>query len=295
MKKLSLNLRLFDAAAGAQGAAAVGQGASNGVSNQQQAEKVLYGKQPQEPGAQEPGAGAGAEGSEGQEGVATQEEKQTLKDLISTNPELKNELERMMQSRVKNARAEVDQVSKHVQALDPILTTLYARYGVQDGDLAGLTNALNADSSYLEEEAELKGMTVEQLAYVKQLELKNMIAQRQYKQTQDQMYKQQLQQRWDAESEKVKEIYPDFDFASEVSSNENFAKLIRANFPIKDAYEFAHKEELEQAKQAAVATQMQKQVVSNIKARQERPNEAGLKGQQGFQIKSDPSQYTDKG
>lgn len=288
MKNSKLNLRLFDGAAGAPGAAPqAGAAASTGVSNPgQQADTILYGKQQGDTQPEE-------EGEEGEEGVATPE-KLTLKDIISTNPDIKNELERMIQSRVKNSKAEVDQATKQMQAFDPIMTSLYARYGVNDGDLEGLTNAINADNSYLEEEAEVKGMTVEQLAYVKRLEMQNMLSQRQQRVTQEQMIRQQLQTKWDTESQEVKALYPDFDFATEISSNEVFQKLIRSNLPVKDAYEFAHREELEQAKQVAVATEMQKQVVSNIQARQERPKEAGLKGQQGFQVRNDPSKLTPK-
>ena len=286
---LQLNLTLFDggAAAGAAAAAATGgEGttASNGVSSQQQ--QVLYGKQPQLEG----------QNAEGEEGKAepSEQPKATLKDIISSDPNIKQELERMIQNRVKNSKNELEQATKRMQSLDPIMATLYTRYGVQEGDIEGLTKALNQDVSYLEEEAELKGMTVEQLAYIKQLEMQNMMAKKQQQLTQDQLYRQQLQKKWDNESAIVKQLYPDFDFVEEISNNETFEKLIRSNVPVKDAYEFAHREELDKARQAAVAAEMQKQVVSNIKARQERPIEAGLKGQQGFQIKADPSKLTSK-
>ena len=281
-----LNLRLFDGgAAGAAAGGVGGEGAGNGVGNQTM-QSVVYGKE-----------GSLENGGQNNEGVANQEEtnnKVTLKSLLSTNPEIKTELEAMMQKRVKNSRAELEAANTRMQSLEPILTTLFARYGVQEGDLQGLTTALQRDTSYLEEEAELKGMTVEQLAYVKQLEAQNMLAQRQQRMSQEQMYKQQLQARWDNESMAVKELYPDFDFAAEINSNETFEKLIRANFPVKDAYEFAHRQEIEAAKQALTAAEMQKQITSNIKARQERPQEAGLKGQTGFIAKTDVSQLTSK-
>lgn len=281
MKKLKLNLCLFDggAAAGTGAAAPGAEGtAGNGVGSQQQ---VVYGKQQEE--------------TANQEGNPTpKEQKQTLKALIESDADLKAELETMMQRRVKNSKAELDAANSKMQALDPLLATLYTRYGVEDGNIQGLTDALNRDNSYLEEEAEMKGLTVEQLAYVKQLEMQNMLAQRQQQQTQAQMQRQYLQQKWDAESTEVKALYPDFDFVNEINSNPTFEKLIRANFPVKDAYEFAHREEIETARQAATAAAMQKQITSNIKARQERPQEAGLKGQTGFITKADPSQLTSK-
>lgn len=283
-----LNLRLFDGGA-ATGAAEGGEGAGNGVGNQNM-QNVVYGKSNSQ-------GDEGQEDSQNNEGVADQtkeENKVTLKSLLGTNPEIKTELEAMIQKRVKNSRAELEAANTRMQSLEPILTTLFARYGVQEGDLQGLTTALQRDTSYLEEEAELKGMTVEQLAYVKQLEAQNMLAQRQQRLSQEQMYKQQLQARWDSESMAVKELYPDFDFAAEINSNETFEKLIRANFPVKDAYEFAHRQEIEAAKQTLTAQEVQKQITSNIKARQERPQEAGLKGQSGFITKTDPSQLTSK-
>lgn len=287
MKLFKLNLKLFDGGAAGVGAASGVEGASNGVSGQEV--QVVYGKQAQPDGG-EPGETDKGEDKGKPEG----EKKTTLKDILKSNPDLKPEIERMMQNRIKNAKAELDNVSKQMQSYDPILTTLYARYGVEEGNLEQLQAALQKDTSYLEEEAELKGLTVEQLAYMKQLEMKSMMAEKQKQISQAELYKQQLQTRWQAESEQVKALYPDFDFAAEIGSNETFEKLIRANFPVKDAYEFAHKDEITQAQQASVAAETQKQVVSNIKARQERPTEAGLKGQQGFQVKSDPSQFSSK-
>lgn len=284
-----LNLRLFDGGA-ATGAAVGGEGAGNGVGSQTM-QNVVYGKSTQE--------NEGQEGGQNNEGVAdqtneTEQSKVTLKSLLNTNPEIKTELEGMIQRRIKNSKAELESANARLQSLDPILTTLFARYGIKEGDMQGLQTALQRDTSYLEEEAELKGMTVEQLAYVKQLEAQNMAAQRQQRLSQEQMYKQQLQARWDSESMAVKELYPDFDFATEINSNETFEKLIRANFPVKDAYEFAHRQEIEAAKQTLTAQEVQKQITSNIKARQERPQEAGLKGQSGFIAKTDPSQLTSK-
>ena len=108
------------------------------------------------------------------------------------------------------------------------------------------------------------------------------------------MLRQSLQARWTNESIEVKALYPDFDFETEINTNETFEKLIRANFPVRDAYEFAHREQLEQEQQAKIAAETQKQIAQNMRARQERPAEAGLKGQPGITFKSDPSKYTEK-
>ena len=301
MKKLNLKLNLFDAgaagaAAGAAGAAATGTAAgqkgatnaSNGVSTQtQQAEQVIYGKQHIE-GQQDNGDSA----NPGQQ--QQQQQQETLKSIMTNNPGVKAEIEAIVERRIKNSKAELDSMSRQMQALDPILTTLYARYGVQDGDTQALANALQKDTSYLEEEAEMRGLSVEQLAYVKKLEYQNMINQRQQLQTQEQMLRQSLQARWTNESIEVKALYPDFDFETEINTNETFEKLIRANFPVRDAYEFAHREQLEQEQQAKIAAETQKQIAQNMRARQERPTEAGLKGQPGITFKSDPSKYTEK-
>lgn len=280
-----LNLSLFDGGAAAPGAAAApggeGSTASNGFSTQEQAQ-IVYGKQAEEPS------------QEGQEGVANpnQEKKMTLKDIISSNPDIKAELEATIQRRVKNSKAELEAANRRVADVEPVLAMLYARYNVEDGDFTGLTNALSKDTAYLEEEAELKGMTVEQLQYVKQLEMENAKAKKQFQMTQEQMYREQLQQRWNQESIAVQQLYPDFDFVSEVQNNPEFEKLIRANVPVKDAYEFAHREEIAAAQQAAIAAETQKQITANLKAKQERPQEAGLKGQNGFIAKTDPSKLT---
>lgn len=296
MPKYIFNLQLFaeGGAGGEGGAGAPGAGeASNGVGSQQPT--VIYGKQEQAAETQPGEVGVGNPGEQpGEEEGAEQQKQATLKELLKSNPSYKQEVEQLIQNRVKNATSQKAQLEAELNAHNEIMLSLYARYGLQEGDKQGLQMALARDNSYLQEEADLKGIDVQQLAYIKQMEFENMKIKMQQKQSQEQQYIQQQQQKWNMESQACKEQYPDFDFIEEMG-NQDFVQLIRSGYPVKEAYEFAHRNEMLQSKIQQTAETVKQQVTSSIKSKQSRPQEnAATNLRPGMVVKSNPNEFDKK-
>jgi len=174
-------------------------------------------------------------------------------------------------------------------AQKPIIDMLMARYGVDD--VAKLNKALTEDAEYWERVAEEKGMTVEQYHAMQKLEQENAalkaIRDRQIGQ---QQYQQQIDT-WYKEAEKVKELYPSFDFKAE-AQNPEFLKLLRTGNSVEHAYKVLHFDELTNNAARVAAQTADAQAQARIKAKASRPSENGTSSQSAAIVKSDASSLT---
>ena len=287
-QRFKLNLQFFAEGAG-EGAAPSQATASNEVGTQT-APKVVYGKQVENVEVDDPQPQAQQEGAEGEQKEGEQSsDTLPLKELFNKYPNCKQEVESLIQNRIKNVNSKVAKLEGQLSSHNDLLTILYSRYNVEDGNLQGLQDALSKDLSYLQEEADLRGMDVKQLQYIKNLEAQNMRIQRQQQLAQEQQYIQMQQQKWLQEAEQCKAEFPDFDFMYELNNNPQFESMIRSGVPVLHAYKVAHMKEILEAEKQAAA----QQVTNNIKARQTRPVENAAKiNTRGVFAKTDPRKLT---
>ena len=173
-----------------------------------------------------------------------------------------------------------------LSAQKPVIDMLMQRYNITDGDMAKLQTALEQDDAYWEEAADKAGLTVEQYKAMQKLERENaeLKAIRQRQQGQ-QMAQQQMNQ-WYADAEKVKEIYPSFDFRTE-AQNKQFTDLLRARVPMQQAYEIIHMEEIKANTAKAAAQSAGQQMVAKIQSKASRPLENGTSAQSAAIVKND--------
>ncbi len=292
-----LNLHQFDegAAAGAAGAAAsagsegagqegAGEGtASMGISN---------------PGQE----GAGSEGSVSQDptkqggSAQPQPERLSFKDLLKQDEEYNREAQKMIQGRLRNISREKDNLQQQLNQANNCMNFLYARYGVQNGDYAGLQAALQKDTSYLEAEADMRGMTVEQLQYEKQLIYQNQQLMEQQRYYQDQMRIEAQQRQWREEEAEINKEFPglNFSFENEIASSPQFEDLIRSGVPMKYAFQEVHAEEIRKAREDAAIEAYKRQTAQSQKAGTNRPSEAGAKSTTPLPLKKDFSKMSDE-
>lgn len=176
--------------------------------------------------------------------------------------------------------------------LAPALELLGKKYGVDAKDVDKLVEAIKEDDSYYEQEAEKRGISVEQLKYLKKLEMEN----EQFRKAQEERTQKETAENiyanWLKESESVKQLYPQFDLRNEIK-NEKFLSLMKApGVDVRTAYEIVHKDELIAPAMQYTARQTAKQVTDNIKARGVRPVENGASSQGAAIVKTDPSKLT---
>lgn len=216
-----------------------------------------------------------------------EERRKAFNDLI--NGEYKDLYQENFQQVFDRRFKQVKGMEADLAAQKPILDMLKSRYGTDD--MAGLQKALTEDTEYWESIAEKHGMTVEQYHAMQKLEQENAelraIRERQIGQQQVQ---QQLDM-WYKDAEKVKEIYPSFDFRTEVQ-NPEFLGMLKSGVPVEHAYKMIHFDELTQNAARVAAQTADAQAQARIKSKASRPSENGMSSQSAAIVKNDVSTLT---
>ena len=309
IKLLEVDLHLFDGAAGGEGASAEGASSEGAMDSAPKAAKasghsrrsksgafdnVIFGKQGDDSADEgtDPAAGGNASGASADVSVTsnTKEERQKAFDsFMEENKDLYSE--RFQSDFNKRFQSEVKSNRDTLAAQKPILDMLLQRYGIKDGDMKSLQSALEEDHSMWEAAADEAGLTVEQFQRMQKIERENAelkaIRQRQYA---DQQAQKQMNA-WYAEAERVKSLYPSFDFQAE-TQNRAFTDLLKAGIGVQKAYELVHMDEIKEATARGAAKTASEQMTAKIKAKASRPTENGTSSQGAAIVKSDVHNLT---
>ena len=308
-KLLKVDLKLFDGAAAAPAGGDAGAGAQgaesalpkaeinsrNGSSRRSKAgafDNVVFGKQ-EDASATETAngsvAGSNGEGNANKSGISTTSDSLEAKraafdELI--DGEYKDIYAEKFQQAFNRRFKEAKGMEQSLNAQKPIMDILMQRYNIADGDVAKLQTAIEQDNVYWESAAEEAGLTVEQFKAMKKLERENAELQRMRQRQQGEQAAQQKLNAWYAESEKVKELYPSFDFKAE-AANPNFLGLLKSGLGVQQAYELMHMDEIK-ANAARVAAQTTgQQMAAKIQTKAARPKENGTSSQSAVIVKND--------
>ena len=186
---------------------------------------------------------------------------------------------------------EVKGIEADLAAQKPVIDKLMARYGVND--VAQLDKALTEDTAYWESVAEEHGMTVDQYLAMQKLERENAELRAIRKQQLGQQQFQQQIDTWYQEADRVKEIYPSFDFKKE-AQNPEFLKLLKNGNTVEHAYKVLHFDELTQNAARVAAQTADAQAQARIKQKASRPSENGTSSKTAVIVKNDVSTLTRK-
>jgi hypothetical protein len=132
-------------------------------------------------------------------------------------------------------------------------------------------------------------MSVEQYRTMRQLEAQNRRLQAAQRSQQAQFLAQRRYQQWQAEAAQLQQKYPQFNL-EEMQANDLFGLMLRNGYPMEQAFKACSTEYFA----AQAASQAEKAVTDNIKARGSRPTEAGANATPAFQVKDDVSKLSDK-
>ena len=158
-------------------------------------------------------------------------------------------------------------------------------------DVEKLKTALKEDTEYWEQVAEEHGMTVEQYHAMQKLERENAELRAIRKQQIGQQQFQQQIDTWYQEADRVKEIYPSFDFKKE-AQNPEFLKLLQNGNTVEHAYKVLHFDELTQNAARVAAQTADAQAQARIKQKASRPSENGTSSKSAVIVKNDVSTLT---
>ena len=279
------SLQLFAEGGAGDGGTAQGQGVTAGAASQQQKgvknplADVKYGVQPAEaPAAEVP-----------ETTVAPPDRNAEFERLIKG--EYKDlydaRVQDTVQKRLKSSKETVDKFT----ALAPTLELLGKKYGVDHTDIAALTQAIEADDSYYEQEAMEAGMTVKQLKDFKQMQRENADLKRQMEDQQKQENASKIYAGWMQQAEEAKKVYPGFDLRAEMN-NPKFVELLRSNIDVRTAYEVTHKDEIISGAMQFTAKTVESKIAKKIAAGGARPAENGMSSGSAAVVKSDVSQLS---
>lgn len=191
-------------------------------------------------------------------------------ELVESNPEYKKALGIHVQDAINRRFRNQQDLQSRLDAVNPVLGLLSERYGVglkQDGsvDLEALNAKILDDNSAYEEEAFKRGMTVEDLKHMKQLEYENANLNRQTEAMQREQETREAFNRLVEQGEALKGIYPDFDLNVEMM-NPDFGRLIAVDVPVQTAYEIVHKDEILAGGMQYAVQQTQRKISNSIQS-----------------------------
>lgn len=290
---LPIDLSLFDGAAGAPaGEGEGGEAAQAGTTatpdrsrraNSGDLSNVIYGVT--DAAAADNGDGAD-DGKTGSDAASEEPQKMTRDQTRAKFRELINgdykdafsaEVQRIIDRRFRDSK----DVQERLNAQQPVLDKLFAKYGIKDGDVAALDKALDSDNDMWESAAVANGMSREQYQseIARAIEIQRLTRENEsYRQAQRQYEQQQMAQRqyaeWEQQAESVKAQYPEFDFRAAIS-DPRFTAMLRAGVSVADAYSVVNMQQRLTDTAANAAAAAERSVVAGIRARGQRPAENG--------------------
>lgn len=195
-------------------------------------------------------------------------------------------VEEAVNKRLKNTKAENEQIKAKYDSLTPVLELLGQKYGADASNIEALTQAIMDDDSMWEEEALEAGVPVETIKKIHKLESENKALSQKEQEAKEKAESDRFFANLFEEGEKVKQYYPSFDLNVEME-NEEFRRLIFNNVNPKAAYEVIHMNEIAPALMSISAQKAAEQITNNVLANGTRPLENGLNSASASQTVKD--------
>ena len=280
-----MNLQFFAEGAGDGAAAGTDAGTQGQIQGDEQkrAERVEYGIQQDETQAQ---------------GAAAQGTKPAFADLIKG--EYKEEADKYIQGIIKDRLKGSKARDAELEKAQNVIAKLSERYGLSmdNGiDYDGINQKLDADNTWLEEEALEKGMSVETLSQLKQLQRENARYRQTAQEQQREFENRQAFQLIAQQAEQMKAAIPNFDIRAEME-NESFRQMVLpphlggSGLSVENAYFALHHNEIMQAGMQAAIKDVGAKMANAQRAGAMRPAENGARSDAASTVKTDPSQFT---
>ncbi len=192
-----------------------------------------------------------------------------------------------VQQRLKGTRETEDRLN----AMNPLMDLLSARYGVKADDTEGLIKALEGDDAFFEQAAQDHNMDAKDYRKMLQLQSENnrLRSQQEQQFRQEQMDKQYAM--WEQQAEEARKLYPNLDMNVE-AQNPQFRSLLMSGIDVKTAYKVLHDDEITTQLLQHQAKEVEQKLSNKIAAGNARPAENGSSGQSAAVIKADPSKWT---
>lgn len=250
MRKIKMNLRLFEGEGGAPAAApAANQTGENG-------QNTTGGTEAEGQGAQETPEERKAE---------YEKLKAKYQDLYGED--VKNHI---------NRRFKDDQkLHEQLDSYTPLISLLSERYGIEDGNIEKIMGAIDQDNSFWEEQAMKENMTIDQVKHMRKLEAEHKQLLESAQRAQQIRQRDDIYARWDREADLCKQHFPQFDMAKECE-NPDFTRLLGAGIEVENAYKAIHHDEIVHGLMEQTVKDTKRKVADSIRSGSGRPTENGV-------------------
>ena len=197
---------------------------------------------------------------------------------IMADPEYNKQMQSVVQSRLKNAKAAEESLAK----LAPALELLARRHGLdaENMDYEAIAKAINDDDAFYEDKALEMGVTLETAKRIDQQERDHARQQREEARNLEQQKLRNHFMKLEQQGEALKKVFPKFDLRTELQ-NPVFARMTSPNVgvSVEDAYHAVHRKEIMSAGMQVTAQQTAQKISNAIQAGSRRPDENGTSGQ----------------
>ena len=226
--------------------------------------------------AENPQAEGMAAGGEGEQ-AAPAGDRPSFDELIKG--EYKKEYGKKIQEAINQRFKNQQDLQSRIDAVDPIIMLMAERYDVRPDDdgnisLDELHRRIMDDNSMYEEEAFQRGMKVEDLKRLKQLEAQNAQLRRANEIRDREEESRREYDQLVVQGEELKALYPDFDLNEEMQ-NPAFGRLIAVNVPLQTAYEVVHKDDILRGGMQYAVQKTEQKIANSIRSGSRRPSENG--------------------
>lgn len=265
-----------------------GEGAAAGTSDEggttpESRETVLYGKAPEDNGrVSQNGTDNG--------NLQTADLDAEFNELIKGK--FKNQYGKHVQNAINNRFKNYDDNRQTIDAYQQATAPLYMLYGLEQGDVEGLAQAIEDDEDLYAHAAEEEGLTAKKFKENMKLRIEAEAGRNMRDEYMRQMRQQQMFAQWDREAAELQKTVPNFDLSEELK-NEMFCGALDRGYDVQMAFNIAHMQDILSGAMQQSAQESKQQTVDNFKTRAARPPENGAKRQASVTRKIDPSKFTD--
>ena len=206
--------------------------------------------------------------------------------------EYKDEFDKRVQNIINKRFSSAKANEEKLNALNPMLDMLASKYGKDSSDVQGLVKAIEDDDAYYEEEALDKGLTVQQLKQMKQLERENANLRNAQQEAERQQMSQQIYSKWMEQTAELNQKYGlNVDFAEE-AANDDFVAILKHNGSVEAAYKAVHFDEMMGGAMFKTAQAVTEKMANNLQSKASRPLENGVSSRASALTKSDVHSFT---
>ena len=236
-----------------------------------------------------------AEGAEGTAGTADSSATETspeannnsdvpVEEVKESNPDaefeslvagkFKDQYEKKLKAAMDRRFKKADAAEKYNQSVKPLVEEIAAKYGITDGNVDAILTQFRADKTNYEAEALEKGIPVDAVRQMRELERQNRIL----TQARDEAFQEQQRRaefnRFMQQADEVKQKYPAFNVENEMNDSA-FMAMIHAGVSVENAYVARHSDEILSQTIPYAINKATEKVTNAVKANGKRVLEGG--------------------